>query len=136
MLKDLKILNGIMDLTFNEYIYEYTISVNEDITKLDIYYESTDNCIVDIQNNDLINNNIVTIYVSNDEEINEYTIYVNKDNSTSVNSIEEYTKSLNVIPDGIELYKVQLLAIVLFIIIIIAFCFIFRKKKNNKLNTL
>ena len=132
MLKDLKVLNGHLDLPFNEYIYEYTVTINKDITYLDLEYDTLENVFVEVNKNDLNTSNEVEIVVYNDTDIVTYKLYVYKESEQEVNGLLEYKNSLEVIDKSIELYKIQILSISLFLILIIIFSFIFRKKcKNN-----
>lgn len=131
MLKDLKVLNGHLDLPFNEYIYEYTVTVNKDITYLDLEYDTLENVFVEVNKNDLNTSNEVEIVVYNDTDIVTYKLYVYKELEQEVNGLLEYKNSLEVIDKSIELYKIQILSISLFLILIIIFSFIFRKKHKN-----
>ena len=132
MLKDLKILNGVLDLEFNQYIYEYTITVDSDVEKLDIAYELEEECSIKIKDNILNKKeNIVTLEVYNIDEVAEYKLYVYKNSSNEVNGIEDYRKSLEIVnKEEIDIMKVQILGVSIFLLILIVFCIIFRKQKH------
>lgn len=132
MLKDLKILNGVLDLEFNQYIYEYTITVDSDVEKLDIAYELEEECSLKIKDNILNKKeNIVTLEVYNIDEVAEYKLYVYKNSSNEVNGIEDYRKSLEIVnTEEIDIMKVQILGVSIFLLILIVFCIIFRKQKH------
>lgn len=130
MLKDLKILNGILELEFNEYTYEYTIIVEEDISTLDFSYTLEDNTYINIRGNSLNNiENIVYIDVYNKDKTITYTFYVYKESNEQVNGIENFVSSLEVVKEeNVSLYKVQILTCSIFLIIVILFAIIFRRK--------
>lgn len=130
MLKDLKILNGILELEFNEYTYEYTVIVEDNISTLDISYVLEDNTYINIRGNSLNNiENIVYIDVYNKDKTITYTFYVYKENNEQVNGIENFVSSLEVVKEeSISLYKVQILTCSIFLIIVILFTIIFRRK--------
>ena len=133
MLKDLQVLNGTLDLKFNEYTYEYTITVDETVNALELAYTLDDDCYVEIKNNVLnYGNNIVYLDVYNVDKTITYTLYVYKENSNLVNGIENYREKIELSHNKeFELYKVQFLAIGIFLLIVFIFTLMFRKKKIN-----
>lgn len=130
MLKELKILNGILELEFNEYTYEYTVTVEDDVSSLDFSYLLEDNTYINIRGNSLSNiENIVYIDVYNKDKTITYTFYVYKESNEQVNGIENFVSSLEVVKEeNISLYKVQILTCTMFLIIVILFAIIFRRK--------
>jgi len=132
MLKELKILNGTLDLEFNEYIYEYTLSVKENINSLEFSYILCDNCSLNIRGNELNSkNNIVYLDIYNEENTQTYTFYVYKESSEVVSGIDDFVNSIELSkPEEISLYKVQLLSVGIFLVIIILFSIIFKKNKK------
>ena len=134
MLKDLKILNGNLELKYNEYTYEYTVTVDNDVNSLEFEYVLDDDCYVDIKDNNLEKGeNIVTLDVYNVDNSITYTFYVYKESGEEVNGIDNYMKSLEVAnTNNTEFYKVQILSVSLFLTLIIIFCILFHKKKVSK----
>lgn len=132
MLTDLKIANGNLELMFNEYTYEYTVTVDDDITSLDFIYDLDNDAYINIRGNILNNSeNIVYIDVYSEENIITYTFYVYKGNIETVNNIDYFISSLEVSNiEQIPLYKVQLLSCSIFLILIIILTILFRKKHN------
>jgi len=51
MLKDLKILNGNLELKFNEYTYDYTVVVEDNVDSLEIEYVLSEGATIDIRSN-------------------------------------------------------------------------------------
>ena len=134
MLKDLKILNGNLELKYNEYTYEYTVTVDNDVNSLEFEYTLDDDCYIDIKDNILEKGeNIVTLDVYNVDNSITYTFYVYKENQTEVNGIDNYMKSLEIASTNhVELYKVQILSVSLFLTLIIIFSILFHRKKVSK----
>ena len=117
MLLDLKVLNGNLELKYNQYTYFYTVVVDNDINKLDLEYKLEDHTKIDIIDNNLDNiENLVYIKVSNDKESEEVNSIIDYKESLEINNQEEY-----------NLLNVQLLAISIFFIIIVLFSIIFKK---------
>jgi len=135
MLKDLKILNGILDLEYDEYIYEYTITVEDSVNALDILYEIDKGCNIRVRNNSLLNKeNIVYIDVYNNINSITYTLYVYKESVEEVSSIDNYLSSLEINKNEIiPIYKVQVLSISIFLIILIFFSIIFKRNIKKKI---
>ena len=131
MLIDLEIINGILELKYNEYTYEYTVTVENDINNLEFSYKLQGDCYIQIRNNELYNyENIVYLYVYSSYDIITYTFYVYKEKSDEVNFIETFKETLEISSNNdIEVYKVQILSIGIFLIIIIIFSLMFRRKK-------
>ncbi len=132
MINDVKILNGELELKFNEYTYEYTVKVDTYIDKLEFDYTVNDNVSVDIRNN-YINeeNNIVYLDVYDIDSTVTYTFYVYKENTNMSLGIDNYKKSLEVtVEDKYYDYKVIGLVSCCFLLIIIVFSILFKRKKK------
>ena len=130
MLNDLKVLNGNLELTFNNLNYEYTVEVEEDIKKLEFSFKYDDGVNIEVIDNDLNNiDNIVYIKVSKDNKEDIYTFYVHKKIINEVTGIDLFKNSLEVKGEELALYKVQILSISIFLIIVLTFSLLFKKKK-------
>ena len=98
MLKDLKILNGNLELKFNEYTYEYTVTVESNINNLEIEYLLENDTYINIRNNNLNDyENIVYLDVYNVDKSITYTLYVYKGEINEVVGIDEFKKSLEIL---------------------------------------
>ena len=130
MLKDLKILNGNLELKFNEYTYEYTVTVESNINNLEIEYLLENDTYINIRNNNLNDyENIVYLDVYNVDKSITYTLYVYKGEINEVVGIDEFKKSLEIVKnDGVEFYQIQLLTTSIFLVIVIIFSIIFKRK--------
>ena len=113
MLIDLEIINGILELKYNEYTYEYTVTVENDINNLEFSYKLQGDCYIQIRNNELYNyENIVYLDVYSSYDIITYTFYVYKEKSDEVNFIETFKETLEISSNNdIEVYKVKILYI-------------------------
>ncbi len=133
MIYDLKILNGELELPFNEYTYTYTVRVKEDINSLEFSYKLKEDTYVDIQNNILSNEeSIVTLDVYNVNEEVVYTFYVYKDDSKEVSGLQNYMQSLEVQnKEEVSPLNIQFLALGIFFLIIICFSLIFKRKTKK-----
>lgn len=132
MLNDLKVLNGILDLKFDKYTYEYTISVDSDVDHLELSYKLDEDATIEVIDNDLdARDNIVYLKVKNKVKEDNYTLYVTR-YEEKVSGIDNYMKSLEIAKkDDIEIYKVQILGISLFFVLIIIFTLMFRRKQTK-----
>ncbi len=133
MIYDLKILNGNLELDFNPYTYEYTVTVEEDVKSLDFSYRLQDDTYIEIKNNELNDlENKVILEVYNVNEDATYTFWVYKEKLNDVSGIDNYMKSLEVnSKESIDLYKVEFLAVGVFFLLIITFSLIFHKKSQK-----
>ncbi len=133
MIYDLKILNGDLELPFNEYTYSYTVKVKEDVTSLEFSYKLAEDTYVEIKNNELNEkDSIVTLDVYNVNEDVLYTFYVSKESSEDVSGIENYMHSLEVGKDEeLNVLNVQLLSLGVFFLIIFFFALIFKRSKKT-----
>ncbi len=134
MIKKLEILNGVLDLEFNEYTYFYTLSVDSNTNALDFSYEVDDGALVDIRDNNLNSSeNLVYLDVSKDDKVVTYTFLVYKDNLSSASSTNNLANSIEIKKtEDVSLIKVQALCISLFFIVIIIFSIMFGRKKRKR----
>ena len=131
MIEELNILNGDLELKFNEYTYEYTVKVSSDISSLEFSYKLKDDANINIINNYLDNNSVVYVDVYNIDERVTYTFNVYKENTLSSSGIDNYKKSLEVVDiDPNYNYKVEGLCVGVFLVIVIMFSIIFKRKKK------
>lgn len=133
MLSDLKVLNGTLDLEFDESIYNYTILVDDSITSLELLYETKNNEYVVVRNNNIVDfENFVYIDVYAYDGIITYTLCVYKENSNQVSGIDSYLNSLEVQKtDNVTQVEMQCLSIGVFLGIVIIFSIIFKRKKSH-----
>jgi len=131
MLEELIIKNAELDLEFQDYIYEYTVTAKEDITFLDFDYKLSEGSTINIRDNQIKDiESVIYIDTIKDGKMTTYTFHVYKDNSEEVVSgINDFVNSIEIAKsETVEVYKVQILAISVFLIIVLLYAIIFRKK--------
>ncbi len=130
MLEKLEILNGLMDYPFSKYIYEYTITVESNINKLEISYEVEEGASTYFTDDYLeAGENILYLDVFKDNKEETYTLYVYKEVSENVSGIDNYKNTLEATKvEEVPILNVQILACSLFLLIIIIFTFLFKPK--------
>ena len=135
MLKELNILNGNLDYPYNEFVYEYTMTVSADTNSLEFEYVLEEETSIVIRDNSLIfDENIIYIDVFNDEIIKTYQITVYKENTELVSGIDSFISSLKANNEEVvDNYKLQLLSVSIFLALLILFSIIFKRKKIIKL---
>ena len=133
MLEDLNIVNGELTPEFDIYNNIYSVSISEEIDELVIDYEVTDGYVVNvIDNHDLVpGENEVYIQVIKNEEINTYTLLVNKESSEAVVNYDYLLEPLEV-EEELPEYVAPLIGGICFFIILCTFLLLFKKKKKHK----
>lgn len=131
MLKKLEVLNGELSLTFDPLNTIYTVNVNDDVTELQFNYETYDNDNILIIGNNLQNSvNEVIVRVNSNEEIVDYHFTVYK-NDKIVSNDMTYLESLEIKSNKNELpsYIGPLIGVICFLLIVIMFTLLFKKRK-------
>lgn len=130
MLEDLEILNGIISPEFDIYNNIYSVSILEDVDELVINYKVSDGYVVNIiDNNNLVSGeNEVYIQVIKENEINTYTLLVNKEETEDVADLEYLLEPLEV-KEELPTYVAPLIGGSCLFLIFIFFLIIFRKRK-------
>lgn len=97
-LENLTIENGQLSPSFDKFNNTYSISIDENDTKLDILYSLEDKTAeIEILNNDLITDDTtVYINVSNGVEEQSYKIIVNKEKRDTIANIDNQQLDLSV----------------------------------------
>lgn len=133
VLEDLNIVNGELTPEFDIYNNIYSISISEEIDELVIDYKVTDGYVVNvIDNHDLVpGENEVYIQVIKNEEINTYTLLVNKKSSEAVVNYDYLLEPLEV-EEELPEYVAPLIGGICFFIILCTFLLLFKKKKKHK----
>ena len=133
VLEDLNIVNGELTPEFDIYNNIYSVSVAGYVDELVIDYEVTDGYVVNvIDNHDLVpGENEVYIQVIKNEEINTYTLLVNKESSEAVVNYDYLLEPLEV-EEELPEYVAPLIGGICFFIILCTFLLLFKRKKKYK----
>ncbi len=130
MLEDLEILNGIITPEFDIYNNIYSVSIAEDVEELVINYKVSDDYVVNIiDNNNLVpGENEVYIQVIKENEINTYTLLVNKEETEQASNLEYLLEPLEV-KEELPTYVAPLIIGSCIFLMLVFFLIIFKKKK-------
>lgn len=133
MLEDLKILNGELSPTFDKYNNIYSVGIKKDVNRLVMEYIVTDGYDINIiDNTDLQEGeNKVYIQVFKENEVNIYTLLVYKEVTQTVFDYNEILDPVEVEKELPE-YVAPLIGGICFIIILIIFLILFKKRKVRK----
>ena len=131
MLINLEVYNAEISPIFDCNNLTYTVNVNNNINKLDLFTEPQEGYEVNIiGNNDLKEGeNTILIEVSNSIELNTYTIKVIKE-TTVTNYIYDIPEPLE-IQKELPQYVAPLIGIICFIFIITLYNILFHKKRSK-----
>ena len=129
MLDDLQILNGEMTPKYDKYNNHYTVRVSNDVLRLDLKYQTTNNEEVIIYNNDNLKegSNNVFITITHNNEVNYIFLNVIKESSTTevVGIIDD-----NIIEDNSSLiYGGPLIILSCILLILTTYVWLFKYKK-------
>lgn len=131
MLNDLEIINGELSPEFDCLNNIYSVTIPENVDELVMDYSVTDGYIINvIDNKDLASGeNEVYIQVIKDEEINTYTLLVYKESSEPVFNYD-YNLDTVEVEEELPEYVAPLIGGSCFLIILIVFLLLFKKRKS------
>ena len=117
----------------NKYNNVYSVSIEENVTELMLEYKTNPEYYVRvIGNNNLVpGDNVVFIEVTTDEYVNSYQLLVYKEYTESVFNVKELVSELEVKKEVPE-YAAPLIISIGFIIIVIFYLILFKKKKPKR----
>ena len=127
MLKDFIVYNGYMTSEFNPEVFYYEIELDEGENTLDFNYEATGK--VSVYGNDFLtsgdNHIIIEVY---DEEVSTYTFLVHKEKVLKAIEVMEQTSDTSIKDSIISDIKTPGIATLTFLIIILLYCIIFKRR--------
>ncbi len=134
MLKELEILNGILSPSYDIYNNVYTVKVENNIESLVLNYKLDENVQINIQGNDNLKEgeNIIYLILKKDDLEEVITLYVNKEISKKVIFTDPNIITKAEVKPVIASYVAPLIGGCCFLIILLTFIFLFKKKKNKK----
>lgn len=126
-MNDLEIINGSINETFSNNKYFYEVSVDSNVSTLIFSYDIDQNNTITIYGNDELTDGENHVYVEmyDGNEVITYTFLVNKE---VVNNIISTNIKENNNDNNFDFLRVPMISSISFIIIVILFCIIFRKK--------
>ncbi len=132
MLKKLTLLNGELSVKFDPLNTRYTVNMKTSDESLELAYETEDTDQVSVFNNHIKEGkNEIVITVYNDEEMMSYYLEVYQNTSSTVLNSEDYFASLEVKSNqDLPEYVAPMIASICFLIILLSFTFLFKKKKK------
>ena len=119
-----------MPLKFDKYVNNYTVEIDEDVTKLEIDYKCNEGDLVNILNNDNLDYglNYVFIEVTSNNKKNMYSLEVYKKKINTVFAEIDTTKNTQSEYQNFEISPFVVVFVNL-IVILFTFWLIFHKKK-------
>ena len=131
MLNDLEIINGELSPEFDCLNNVYSVTISENVDELVMDYSVTDGYIVNVIDNKNLasGENEVYIQVIKDEEINTYTLLVYKESSEPVFNYD-YNLDTVEVEEELPEYVAPLIGGSCFLIILIVFLLLFKKRKS------
>lgn len=125
MIDNLEIINGSINQMFNKDKFEYVVSVDSSVSTLIFSYDLVEDAEVTIYGNDELTDgeNHVYLEVYSNDKVTTYTFVVNKE---TVNEVFNYEVSMQ----KEFKYKTPIIFGCCFILIVVLFCIIFKKKNK------
>lgn len=135
MFNSFEIINGKMTPKYDEYNDTYSVTIEKDVTELDIKYElknKNTNIVID-GNENIVNDTEVYIKLNNGESIRTITLKVIKTDTEATSNLKNYFTSLEVNKkEEMPEFIAPIIASSCFLIIIIVFSLLFHKRKKQK----
>lgn len=131
MLEKLEILNGVLSPNFDPYNTTYSVNVGEDISYLEIEYQTSNNAeAIIINNSDLLpGENVVYIDVVSPDDLITYNLLVYKEETKEVIGYDTFYNSIEFKPELPD-FVAPLIIVVCFFIILLNFIILFKKRKR------
>lgn len=136
MLQELEILNGELSMNFDPLNTKYTIMVNNEQNTLEMKYKLKEDTNITITGN-ILNEakNEIVLTVYNDTESMSYYLTVYKEETTTANSNIDLKEEIVLIEkESLPNYVAPLIASICFLIILLLFTLLFKKRKKADIN--
>lgn len=130
-LESLTIKNGKLSIPFDKLNNEYTVILESKEYHLELEYEVDDNITVFVKDNqDLMNNSIVTISLTDEKNIVEYHLQILKEEEEQTSSVFLEEKSISIETSFMYEYKIYIIPSVCFLLLFITFKLLFHKHQK------
>lgn len=132
MLEDLEVLNGEMSLQFDSLIDYYTVSIESEVSSLNLNYKLSDNATLNVRNNENLQEGINYVYldVYEDSKVSTYTLEVYKEVLKKTLEIVDDTSKVEV--KSVPVYTKYLLIFAGLIVILFTYKILFGKRKKKR----
>lgn len=132
-IESLTIKNGELSIPFDPLNNEYTVILDGDIDVLELEYKVEKNITVSVMDNeDLQNNSVVTIALSEEKNTIEYHLQILKEEEQEVENVFLEQKTVSMEINIMNEYKNYIIPSVCFLLILIVFKILFHKKRKHK----
>lgn len=131
-MESLEILNGELSPKYDKYNNIYTVSISNDVNVLDLKYNINENENINVYGNlDLKEgeNKVIIAYTDASGEVDYITLIVNKERTSTVLNDLTLDSNLEVMGNTIPFYTPYLIGASCFMIIILLYILIFKKRK-------
>ena len=134
-MESLEILNGKLSPKYDKYNDIYTVSISSDINELEIKYSTNENEMVNIYGNTNLQegkNKVIIAFTNSKQEVEYITLIVNKERTNTVFNYSEFDTKIEVENKNVPVYIPSLIGITCFILIILLYLFMFKKRNSLK----
>lgn len=134
-MESLEILNGKLSPKYDKYNDIYTVSISSDINELEIKYSTNENEMVNIYGNTNLQegkNKVIIAFTNSKQEVEYITLIVNKERTNTVFNYSEFDTKIEVENKNVPVYIPGLIGITCFILIILLYLFMFKKRNSLK----
>jgi len=130
MLNSFEVVNGIIDPLFQSDIYEYNVTVDENVVTLILDYKASDGAVVTVYGNDYLtegeNHVLIEVY---DEKLITYTLNVYKNISQEASNLIDTSQKVEIRADSwYQNLITPGIGVCCFLTIVVLLSIIFRKK--------
>lgn len=130
-LESLTIKNGELSIPFDRLNNEYTVLLEKEEYRLELEYKVEENITVFVKDNqDLMNNSVVTISLTDEKNIVEYHFQILKEEEEVTTNVFLEDNPVSIEPSFMYEYKIYIIPSIGFLLIFITFKLLFHKKKN------
>lgn len=132
-LESLTIKNGTLSIPFEPLNNEYTVLLDREVEELALEYKVDEKITVLVSNNEnLKNNSVVTITLTQEKDTVEYHLQILKEEEEEIASVFLEQKPMPIETNFMFEYKNYIIPAVCFLLILIVFKILFHKKRKNK----
>ncbi len=127
-----EILNGELEMPFDEDTYLYNVYVEEDINFLQLNFKMHEGCTINVVGNKnfMDKENYVFVEITKNEKVTTYTFIVHKESDETVFKYDEVIP-LEVVNKNNAFNYTPFIIVICIVLIVVLFKIIFRHKKTT-----